>query len=68
MHRGSCTGMATRGRDVAYSKYGLMALERCLADTKQEEASAGRRGPPDETPRQNVDTGLPAEVLHQEAP
>jgi len=38
MHRGSRTGLATRGQTVAFGEYGLMALERCWLDTKQLEA------------------------------
>jgi len=39
MHRGSRTGLATRGNTVAFGEYGLMALERCWMDTKQLEAA-----------------------------
>jgi len=39
MHRGSRTGMATRGQTVAFGEYGLQALERCWLDTKQIEAA-----------------------------
>ena len=39
MHRGSRTGLATRGNTVAFGEYGLMALERCWMDTKQIEAA-----------------------------
>ena len=38
MHRGSRTGLATRGHTVAFGEYGLQALERCWLDTKQIEA------------------------------
>ena len=39
MHRGSRTGMATRGHTVAFGEYGLQSLERCWLDTKQIEAA-----------------------------
>jgi len=39
MHRGSRTGMASRGQSVAFGEYGLQALERCWLDTKQIEAA-----------------------------
>lgn len=39
MHRGSRTGMASRGEEVAFGEYGLQALERCWLDTKQIEAA-----------------------------
>ena len=39
MHRGSRTGLATRGEVVAFGEYGLQALERCWLDTKQIEAA-----------------------------
>ena len=39
MHRGSRTGMATRGQTVAFGEYGLQSLERCWLDTKQIEAA-----------------------------
>ena len=39
MHRGSRTGLATRGQVVAFGEYGLQALERCWLDTKQIEAA-----------------------------
>src|SRR5207302_4878460 len=39
MHRGSRTGMATRGATVAFGEYGLQAMERCWLDTKQIEAA-----------------------------
>ena len=39
MHRGSRTGMATRGMTVAFGEYGLQSLERCWLDTKQIEAA-----------------------------
>jgi large subunit ribosomal protein L16 len=39
MHRGSRTGMASRGHEVAFGEYGLQALERCWLDTKQIEAA-----------------------------
>lgn len=39
MHRGSRTGMASRGEKVAFGEYGLQALERCWLDTKQIEAA-----------------------------
>ncbi len=39
MHRGSRTGLATRGQTVAFGEYGLQALERCWLDTKQIEAA-----------------------------
>ena len=39
MHRGSRSGMATRGNAVAFGEYGLQALERCWLDTKQIEAA-----------------------------
>ena len=39
MHRGSRTGTASRGQNVAFGEYGLQALERCWLDTKQIEAA-----------------------------
>ena len=39
MHRGSRTGMASRGQSVAFGEYGLQSLERCWLDTKQIEAA-----------------------------
>lgn len=39
MHRGSRTGLATRGNTVAFGEYALQALERCWMDTKQIEAA-----------------------------
>src|SRR5450755_2143724 len=39
MHRGSRTGLATRGHTVAFGEFGLMALERCWMDAKQIEAA-----------------------------
>src|SRR5947208_1121689 len=39
MHRGSRTGIASRGATVAFGEYGLQALERCWMDTKQIEAA-----------------------------
>ncbi len=39
MHRGSRSGMATRGHTVAFGEYGLQSLERCWLDTKQIEAA-----------------------------
>ena len=39
MHRGSRSGMATRGNTVAFGEYGLQAMERCWLDTKQIEAA-----------------------------
>jgi large subunit ribosomal protein L16 len=39
MHRGSRTGIASRGHKVAFGEYGLQALERCWLDTKQIEAA-----------------------------
>ena len=39
MHRGSRTGMASRGNTVAFGEYGLQSLERCWLDTKQIEAA-----------------------------
>ncbi len=39
MHRGSRTGLATRGNAVAFGEYGLMSMERCWLDTKQIEAA-----------------------------
>src|SRR5580692_11572616 len=39
MHRGSRTGMASRGEKVAFGEYGLQSLERCWLDTKQIEAA-----------------------------
>ncbi|MEY4918019.1 MAG: hypothetical protein RL616_1932 [Verrucomicrobiota bacterium] len=38
MHRGSRSGLATRGNTVAFGEYGLMALDRCWLDAKQLEA------------------------------
>src|ERR1700743_578951 len=45
MHRGSRTGMASRGTTVAFGEYGLQSMERCWLDTKQIEAArvAGTR-------------------------
>jgi large subunit ribosomal protein L16 len=39
MHRGSRSGMATRGHTVAFGEYGLQSLERCWLDTKHIEAA-----------------------------
>ena len=39
MHRGSRSGMASRGQTVAFGEYGLQSLERCWLDTKQIEAA-----------------------------
>jgi large subunit ribosomal protein L16 len=39
MHRGSRTGLASRGHTVAFGEYGLQALQRCWLDTKQIEAA-----------------------------
>jgi large subunit ribosomal protein L16 len=39
MHRGSRSGMASRGTNVAFGEYGLQSLERCWLDTKQIEAA-----------------------------
>jgi large subunit ribosomal protein L16 len=39
MHRGSRTGLASRGQSVAFGEYGLQAMERCWLDTKQIEAA-----------------------------
>src|ERR1043165_6115413 len=39
MHRGSRSGVATRGHTVAFGEYGLQSLERCWLDTKQIEAA-----------------------------
>jgi len=39
MHRGSRTGIASRGNFVAFGEFGLMSLERCWLDTKQLEAA-----------------------------
>lgn len=39
MHRGSRTGVASRGATVAFGEYGLQSLERCWLDTKQIEAA-----------------------------
>ncbi|MDB6131399.1 MAG: rplP [Verrucomicrobiales bacterium] len=39
MHRGSRTGLATRGEKVAFGEYGLQSMERCWLDTKQIEAA-----------------------------
>ncbi|MEI7728263.1 MAG: 50S ribosomal protein L16 [Verrucomicrobiota bacterium] len=39
MHRGSRTGIASRGHTVAFGEFGLQALERCWLDTKQLEAA-----------------------------
>lgn len=39
MHRGSRTGIASRGNAVAFGEYGLQSLERCWLDTKQIEAA-----------------------------
>jgi large subunit ribosomal protein L16 len=39
MHRGSRSGMASRGATVAFGEYGLQSLERCWLDTKQIEAA-----------------------------
>ncbi len=39
MHRGSRTGLASRGNTVAFGEYGLQSLERCWLDTKQIEAA-----------------------------
>ena len=39
MHRGSRTGLATRGNTVAFGEYGLQSLERAWMDTKEIEAA-----------------------------
>src|SRR5678816_4044167 len=39
MHRGSRSGIASRGNTVAFGEYGLQALERCWLDTTQIEAA-----------------------------
>src|SRR4030095_784538 len=39
MHRGSRTGLASRGATGAFGEYGLKALQRCWMDTKQIEAA-----------------------------
>src|ERR1700748_1428348 len=39
MHRGSRTGLATRGEKVSFGEYGLQSLERAWLDTKQIEAA-----------------------------
>ena len=39
MQRGCRSGVASRGRTVAFGEYGLQALERCWLDTKQIEAA-----------------------------
>ena len=39
MHRGSRTGLASRGNTVAFGEYGLQSVERCWLDTKQIEAA-----------------------------
>ena len=39
MHRGSRSGIASRGATVAFGEYGLQSLERCWLDTKQIEAA-----------------------------
>jgi len=39
MHRGSRSGIASRGNTVAFGEYGLQSLERCWLDTKQIEAA-----------------------------
>jgi large subunit ribosomal protein L16 len=39
MHRGSRSGLASRGATVAFGEYGLQSLERCWLDTKQIEAA-----------------------------
>jgi len=39
MHRGSRSGLASRGEVVAFGEYGLQSLERCWLDTKQIEAA-----------------------------
>ena len=39
MHRGSRTGLASRGNTVAFGEYGLQSMERCWLDTKQIEAA-----------------------------
>jgi large subunit ribosomal protein L16 len=39
MHRGSRTGLASRGQKVSFGEYGLQSLERCWLDTKQIEAA-----------------------------
>src|SRR5437773_5433409 len=39
MHRGSRSGMASRGNTVAFGEYGLQSMERCWLDTKQIEAA-----------------------------
>src|SRR5881296_2362734 len=39
MHRGSRTGLASRGNTVAFGEYGLQSLQRCWLDIKQIEAA-----------------------------
>ena len=39
MHRGSRSGLATRGNTVAFGEYGLQSLERAWMDTKEIEAA-----------------------------
>ena len=39
MHRGSRSGMASRGNTVAFGEYGLQSLGRAWVDTKQLEAA-----------------------------
>lgn len=39
MHRGSRTGLASRGNSVAFGEYGLQSMERCWMDTKQIESA-----------------------------
>ncbi|HAV65121.1 MAG TPA: 50S ribosomal protein L16 [Verrucomicrobiales bacterium] len=39
MHRGSRSGVASRGNNVAFGEYGLQSLDRCWLDTKQIEAA-----------------------------
>jgi len=66
MHRGSRTGMATRGMSVAFGEYGLQSLERCWLDTKQIEAARVAVTRFYETPRQGLDSNFSGQVLHQE--
>jgi large subunit ribosomal protein L16 len=39
MHRGSRTGLASRGATVAFGEFGLQSLQRCWLDTKEIEAA-----------------------------
>ena len=67
MHRGSRTGLATRGNTVAFGEYGLMALERCWMDGKQLEACRVAITRHMKRKGKMWIRVFPAEILHEEA-